>query len=260
MAALVARQREAADADLRAGRLAEQRHSYVDLDADSACCPPGFSCPACPPRDGGAVTAPLSEERLAEIRSLDLLGMMSERSAAVVSGHLAALLAERHAYHNRVSELETVLVKDRIKLGAALRDVDADLPGLRAGLTAWAERGRKAEAQLKAAQVRVAELEARAAAGPGSSWWLAEYEGAEPELFATEAAARGLCDEYAAAELDGWDWFPDGDGRMRQVWTSDLDDSPMGEAPGSVTRLVVSGAVADQPPPGFTCNTCGGVS
>jgi hypothetical protein len=33
-------------------------------------------------------------ERLAEIQSLDLLALMPEQSAAIVSGHLAALLAE----------------------------------------------------------------------------------------------------------------------------------------------------------------------
>lgn len=38
------------DADREAGLLAEQRHQYRDLDADSACCLPGLSCPACPPR------------------------------------------------------------------------------------------------------------------------------------------------------------------------------------------------------------------
>lgn len=37
---------------------------------------------------------PLSADQLAEVRSLDLLALMPEQSAAVVSGHLAALLAE----------------------------------------------------------------------------------------------------------------------------------------------------------------------
>lgn len=38
-----------------AGLLLEQDHQYNDLDADSACCLPGFTCPACPP--AGEVTA-----------------------------------------------------------------------------------------------------------------------------------------------------------------------------------------------------------
>lgn len=34
------------------GLLAEQRHQYLDLDPDSVCCPPGFTCVTCPPADG----------------------------------------------------------------------------------------------------------------------------------------------------------------------------------------------------------------
>lgn len=32
------------------GLLAEQRHQYLDLDADSVCRPVGFNCPACLPK------------------------------------------------------------------------------------------------------------------------------------------------------------------------------------------------------------------
>ena len=35
--------------EFHAAELDEQRHQYRDLDADSACCPEGFTCPACPP-------------------------------------------------------------------------------------------------------------------------------------------------------------------------------------------------------------------
>lgn len=31
------------------GLLAEQRHQYYDLDPDSVCCLPGFTCVNCPP-------------------------------------------------------------------------------------------------------------------------------------------------------------------------------------------------------------------
>jgi hypothetical protein len=31
------------------GLLAEQRHQYLDLDPDSVCCLPGFTCVNCPP-------------------------------------------------------------------------------------------------------------------------------------------------------------------------------------------------------------------
>lgn len=40
--------------DLRNGAIAEQRHQYLDLDADSAFTVPGCICPACPPREGAA--------------------------------------------------------------------------------------------------------------------------------------------------------------------------------------------------------------
>jgi hypothetical protein len=36
--------------------LAEQRHQFLDLDADSTCPIPGASCPACPPRDEEATS------------------------------------------------------------------------------------------------------------------------------------------------------------------------------------------------------------
>ncbi|MFE0088823.1 hypothetical protein [Streptomyces sp. NPDC059016] len=39
-----------ADKRTRDGLLAEQRHQYLDLDADSAFTVPGSCCPACPPR------------------------------------------------------------------------------------------------------------------------------------------------------------------------------------------------------------------
>jgi hypothetical protein len=35
---------------LREGLLLEQRHQFLDLDADSVCCLPGTACVACPPK------------------------------------------------------------------------------------------------------------------------------------------------------------------------------------------------------------------
>lgn len=52
------------------------------------------------------MTAPLSEQQLAEIRSVDLLALMSERSAGQISGYLAALLAEVGRQAKRIAELE----------------------------------------------------------------------------------------------------------------------------------------------------------
>ncbi|MFI1371288.1 hypothetical protein ACH4UY_04660 [Streptomyces longwoodensis] len=50
----------------------------------------------------------LSGERLAEIRSLDLLSMMDDRQAPVVSRALADLLAEVERMRVRITELEAV--------------------------------------------------------------------------------------------------------------------------------------------------------
>lgn len=189
--------------------------------------------------------------------------------AEELRARVAALEAERHSTNESLDEATSALrvQRDRIAeterlreenevlrlnhtqihasmtrmsadLGQALRDADEDLPLLRANVQGWSERGRKAEAELRLARIDVAELEARAAAGLGAVWWLAQYEGVEPGLFATEAAAREFCDQQAAGELDGWDWFPDGDGVFRQWRTSDLDDRPVSEGPGSVTRLL----------------------
>jgi hypothetical protein len=69
---------------------------------------------------------PLSAERERAIRSLDLLGMMSDRVAPVVSGHLAALLAEVDRL--RVERRETnEWVDDAAEALRAARDRVAEL-------------------------------------------------------------------------------------------------------------------------------------
>lgn len=47
---LAAEVKALAEKRTRDGLLAEQRHQYLDLDADSAFTVPGSCCPACPPR------------------------------------------------------------------------------------------------------------------------------------------------------------------------------------------------------------------
>lgn len=125
---------------------------------------------------------------------------------------------------------------------ARVAELEAESERLKANLAGWWKRGRAAEDDLRSARIRIAELETRAAAGPDAVWWLAQYEGVNPELFATEAAAREFCDDQAAGEVDQWDWFPDGDGVWQQVETSDLDDRPLSVAPGSVRRLALGRA------------------
>ncbi|WP_405506366.1 hypothetical protein OG323_06150 [Streptomyces cyaneofuscatus] len=49
---------------------------------------------------------PMTPEREQEIRTLDLLELMSDRAAPVISGHLASLLGEIDRLRARVAELE----------------------------------------------------------------------------------------------------------------------------------------------------------
>ncbi|MFF2227690.1 hypothetical protein ACFVV7_30740 [Streptomyces globisporus] len=53
------------------------------------------------------MSAPMTPDREQEIRTLDLLELMSDRVAPVISGHLAALLREVDRLRARVAELET---------------------------------------------------------------------------------------------------------------------------------------------------------
>ncbi|MYR36351.1 hypothetical protein GTX14_04685 [Streptomyces sp. SID4944] len=49
---------------------------------------------------------PMTPDREQEIRTLDLLELMSDRAAPVISGHLAALLGEVDRLRARVAELD----------------------------------------------------------------------------------------------------------------------------------------------------------
>ncbi|WP_055589333.1 hypothetical protein [Peterkaempfera griseoplana] len=87
--------------------------------------------------------------------------------------------------------------------------------------TVWTER----EAERRNPARHVAELEA--ATQP--TLYLALYEGAEPELFTTEQAARDCCDDLAKAEANGrcWDWMrPDENGVVEQWWVHEDNDAP----------------------------------
>jgi hypothetical protein len=57
------------------------------------------------PMPVGPVPQPLSAERLAEIRSLDLLALMDDRAAPVISGHLAVLVAEIGRLEHTVQQM-----------------------------------------------------------------------------------------------------------------------------------------------------------
>lgn len=80
-------------------------------------------------------------------------------------------------------------------------------------------------------------------ANPPREVFLAQYEGAEPELFATVEAARACCDDLAKADAheNYWDWTVNEYGVHVQFWTHPDDDRPLSETSGSVTRVVVQG-------------------
>ncbi|MEV7681599.1 hypothetical protein AB0O64_24040 [Streptomyces sp. NPDC088341] len=85
----------------------------------------------------------------------------------------------------------------------------------------------------------------------GTALFLAEYEGADPELYTTLDAAQDYCADQLNGESPGktWDWFPEEGGVFVQVYTSDLDDRPQHQAPGSVRRLIVRPGADETEPP-----------
>jgi hypothetical protein len=75
----------------------------------------------------------------------------------------------------------------------------------------------------------------------GTALFLAEYEGADPELYTSLKAAKDYCADQLNGESPGktWDWFPEEGGAFVQVYTDDLDDRPQHQAPGTVQRIIV---------------------
>ncbi len=86
-------------------------------------------------------------------------------------------------------------------------------------------------------------VDAHAPAAP--TYFLAEYEGAEPALFSTSAAAREYCDDFTRAEANGrcWDWMPENAGVQEQWWTDTDNDRPTFATGGVVTALQMDAAV-----------------
>lgn len=184
-------------------------------------------------RGGEALYAPEKCQACPELVMVTLTEL-AERGIAGSADALPVPVGPERPYDEATREL--------LRLRARVTELETGTERLKANLLGWSKRGRAAEDDLKSARIRVAELEARAAAGPDSVWWLAQYDGVEPELFATEAAAREFCDDHAVGEVPQWDWFADGEGVWQQVQTSDLDDRPMTAAPGSVRRMTPPGA------------------
>lgn len=134
------------------------------------------------------------------------------------------------------------LMADRDRARARVEELSAAVGRRDEMITRWSRRCREAEEDNRRLRTALAEAEALLN-GPPSSWWLAEYEGAEPELFATKDAAREACDEFARGEAhtEGWDWVDTDGDHAQQVWTRSLDDVVTGTAPGAITRLVARG-------------------
>jgi hypothetical protein len=94
-------------------------------EAEKAPAEPALSAPV------GDQPQSLDDTRLAEIRSLDLLSMMSDRVAPVISGHLAALLAEverlraeRHTTNEALDDAVQALREMRDRLAELERAVE----------------------------------------------------------------------------------------------------------------------------------------
>ncbi|MFJ8855155.1 hypothetical protein [Streptomyces sp. NPDC102437] len=98
------------------------------------------------------MTAPMTPDREQEIRTLDLLELMSDRVAPVISGHLAALLAEVDRLRAESSQLSTDLT------GACLGRWEEEQETARMRLAL--ESARRGRRELRA---RVSQLENSAA-------------------------------------------------------------------------------------------------
>lgn len=92
------------------------------------------------------MNAPLTPEREAEIRSLDLLALMDDRVAAAISGHLAALLAEMDRLRGELADSqEDVAFLHR----NTLPDLHRQIQHHQDGKARWRGRAEKAEGELK---------------------------------------------------------------------------------------------------------------
>ncbi|MFJ9448200.1 hypothetical protein ACIRRH_41250 [Kitasatospora sp. NPDC101235] len=80
--------------------------------------------------------------------------------------------------------------------------------------------------------------QADAPSGPAQpAYWLAQYDGADPTLWTTEAAALDHCASLARAEgLTSWDWTPE-DGAQQMIRVHPDTDAPLSRGPGRVTEI-----------------------
>lgn len=153
--------------------------------------------------------------------------------------------AELLDYRANIGQLQNALIESNAKLGALEAERNTDLPQLQANLAGWAERCHLAESERDQLRIRNAELEAAAAAGPESTWFLAENEGGLPTLHATLDAAQawGVA-EIAAEHPDRpMDWYEE-DGLHLLRFVHPDDDRPLHRTTVTVLPLTVQGGAA----------------
>ncbi|MFJ7422714.1 hypothetical protein ACIQXD_29545 [Streptomyces uncialis] len=133
---------------------------------------------------------PMTTERLAEIRSLDLLSVMQFSVAPVVSGALADLIAE----------IDRLAAQRKFLLGQlAKRD---------------AESGGEAVGRFFGGEQSIAEAEsARPAPSESLTVYRASHDSIVMGLYTTREAAREHCEAYVRREIPGAavDWIEDED-------------------------------------------------
>lgn len=136
--------------------------------------------------------------------------------------------------------------RDAERMQALQADASEHVPGLRESVRGWSERCRAAEAERDRLRIQLAEAQALAA-GP-TTWFLAEFEGIDPALFATLEAAQAWCADEMASDTPGrpWDWFEENGYHVQRLTDPDTD-RPGGLASGSVLPMTPEAAAMVAP-------------
>jgi hypothetical protein len=103
------------------------------------------------------VSAPLSEQQLAEIRGLDVLGLVGERNAGPISSYFAVLLAEVDRLRAQVDEMVHAAMGDR---KVRLFDEVGEVQNARTIADVQLARANTLDRLCREKRARVAELEA----------------------------------------------------------------------------------------------------
>jgi hypothetical protein len=138
-----------------------------------------------------------------------------------------------------IRQYQDMNARDSMRMQELEADASALVPELRESVRGWSDRCREADAEANALRIRNAELEARAA-GPVTTWFLADSEGAEggPTLHATLDAAKAWADGVEAAE-----WVEQ-DGVWVQCICDPDTDRPTHRGAGTVMPLALSGGAS----------------